>query len=211
MSEAAPAGLSFCDRLVAGPDVERMDVADTASISASIADRYAGAVFDLAQEAGSLDALQKDVALLGDALKESADLRDLMHSPLYSRAEQEAGIGAVAGKLGLSDMLGNTLRLMARKRRLFVTPDLLEALTRRIADAKGIVFAEVTSAKALTKGQSEKLAAVLKSKVGSDVEINQIVDANLIAGLIVKLGSQMIDTSIRSKLAALQNTMKEAG
>lgn len=184
---------------------------ETASISAGIANRYATAVFELAEEAKSIDALQKDVDALRDAIDSSADLRDLLHSPLYSRDEQEAGIGAIAAKLKLSAMTGNTLRLMAQNRRLFAVPALLEALKQRIADAKGIVFAEVTSAKALTKGQSEKLAAVLKGKVGSDVEINATVDEEIIGGLIVKLGSQMIDTSIRSKLAALQNTMKEAG
>lgn len=186
-------------------------MSETASISASIADRYASAVFDLAREAGTIDALQQDVAALREAVDVSADLRDLLNSPLYTRDEQDAGIRAVAAKLGLSDTMSNTLRLMAQKRRLFAVPALLTALKERIAEAKGIVFAEVTSAKALTKTQSDKLAKVLKGKVGSDVEINTTVDESLIGGLIVKLGSQMIDTSIRSKLAGLTNTMKEAG
>lgn len=194
-----------------GPDVERMDVSETASISSGIADRYATALFELSREGGSIDGLQKDVATLTEMVKGSADLRDLLHSPLYKRDAQEAGITAVAEKAGLSATVTNTLRLMAQKRRLFVVPQFLAALKERIAEEKGIVTAEVTSAKALTKTQSEKLAAVLKGKVGQDVEINTTVDESLIGGLIVKLGSKMIDTSIRSKLAALSNTMKEAG
>lgn len=190
---------------------ERMDVSETASISSGIADRYATAVFELSLEADAIDTLQADVQALSAAIGQSDDLRNLLHSPLYSREEQEAGIGAVAGAMGLSETITNTLRLMAQKRRLFAMPQMLAALKARIAEHKGIVEAEVTSAKPLTKTQAEKLAAVLKAKVGQDVEINQIVDEDIIGGLIVKLGSKMIDTSIRSKLAALQNTMKEAG
>lgn len=186
-------------------------MSEPASISSGIADRYATAVFDLSQEAGSIDALHQDVATLSEAVKSSDDLSTLLNSPLYSRAQQEAGIAAVAQKLGVSPVLANTLRLMAQKRRLFVVPALVAALKERIAAAKGIVTAEVTSAKPLTKTQADKLSKVLKAKVGSDVEIETTVDESLIGGLIVKLGSKMIDTSIRSKLNALQNTMKEVG
>lgn len=186
-------------------------MSDTASISSGIADRYATALFDLVQQASAIDALQADVQGLTASIAESADLRDLLASPLYTRDQQEAGIAAVANAMGLGEHLTNTLRLMARKRRLFAVPALMGALKARIAEAKGLVTAEVTSAKPLTKTQADKLASVLKAKVGQDVEINTTVDESLIGGLIVKLGSKMIDTSIRSKLAALQNTMKEAG
>lgn len=195
-----------------GPDIERMDVSETASISTGIADRYATAIFELAREGKKgIDTLQQDVDTLAATLSESDDLRHLLTSPIYSRDQQEAGIGAVAAKLGLSETLSNTLKLMAQKRRLFVVPQLLTTLKQRIADEKGIVTAEVTSAKALTKGQAEKLTKTLQEKVGQDVEINTTVDNTLIGGLIVKLGSRMIDTSIRSKLASLQNSMKEVG
>lgn len=194
-----------------GLDIERLDVSATASISSGIADRYATALFDLSKESGGLDALSSDVSALSEALKGSDALRDLLTSPLYSREAQEAGIAAVAQKMGLGASLGNTLRLMAQKRRLFVVPALMEALRARIAEEKGIVTAEVTSAKPLTKTQADKLAKVLKGKVGQDVEINASVDDSLIGGLVVKLGSMMIDTSIRSKLATLQNSMKEVG
>ncbi|WP_227284252.1 F0F1 ATP synthase subunit delta [Boseongicola sp. H5] len=186
-------------------------MSEPASISMGIAARYATAMFELATEAKALDALQADVAALEGALAESDDLADLITSPIYSRDETEAAIGAVAKAMGLNDMTGNTLRLMASKRRLFVLPALLRALREKIADHKGEVTADVVSAKPLTKTQSEKLSKALKASVGKDVNLNTTVDESLIGGLVVKVGSKMIDSSIRSKLNALKNTMKEVG
>jgi len=186
-------------------------VSETASISTGIASRYATAVFELATEDKALDALKADIDALDAALTESADLRDLVSSPVYSRGDMQAGIGAVAEAMGLGAMLGNTLKLMATKRRLFVAPQMIAVLRAMIADHKGEVTADVVSAKALTKTQSDKLAKVLKANVGKDVKLNATVDEALIGGLVVKVGSKMIDTSIRSKLNTLQNTMKEVG
>jgi F-type H+-transporting ATPase subunit delta len=120
-------------------------------------------------------------------------------------------ITVMAQKMKLQPMMVNTLSLMAAKRRLFVLPSLLAALRARIAEDKGEVTAEVTSAKALTKTQATKLAKTLKAQLDLDVKIKATVDESLIGGLVVKVGSKMIDTSIRSKLNALQNTMKEVG
>ena len=120
-------------------------------------------------------------------------------------------ISAVAKKMKLQTAMVNTLALMAEKRRLFILPSLLTALRARIADDKSEVTAEVTSAKALTKAQAARLAKTLKAQLGLDVKIKATVDDSLIGGLVVKVGSKMIDTSIRSKLNALQNTMKEVG
>ena len=186
-------------------------MSEPASISSGIASRYATAVFDLSKESGALDRLEGDIGALQAALTESADLRRLTASPIYARDQQAAAIGAVASRMGLSETMGNTLRLMAQKRRLFVVPAMLHRLSEMIAAEKGEVTAEVVSAKALTKAQSAKLASTLKARVGSDVKISASVDESLIGGLIVKVGSTMIDTSIASKLNALQNTMKEAG
>jgi F-type H+-transporting ATPase subunit delta len=189
----------------------RVDVSEPASISTGIASRYATAIFQLAKESKGLDALGSDIAALKEALGESADFRALISSPIYSRDAQGRAISAVADKMGLSPMLKNTLGLMASKRRLFALPQLLKELARLIAEEKGEVTAEVTAAQALTDEQQAKLAETLKARVGSDVKINMAIDESLIGGLIVKVGSRMIDTSIRSKLAALQNTMKEVG
>lgn len=186
-------------------------MADSASISSGIAARYATAVFELAREDKGLATLEKDSDALRAALEGSKDLSQLISSPLYSRDEQARAIEAVAKGLGLSPMLTNTLGLMARNRRLFVLPHLLAELRARIAEEKGEVTAEVRSAVALTKAQADKLAKTLAASVGKDVKLNAAVDERLIGGLVVKLGSKMIDTTIRSKLNALQNVMKEVG
>jgi F-type H+-transporting ATPase subunit delta len=188
-----------------------VDVSETASTSSGAAERYALAVFELAREAKGVKTLETDVAALGDALAGSADLRAMIASPVYSREEQGAAIAAVASKMKLSATVAGALGLMAANRRLFVLPQFLSALTAMIAEDKGEVTADVTAAAALTAAQSKKLAASLKASVGKTVNLNVTVDESLIGGLIVKVGSKMIDTSIRSRLASLQNAMKEVG
>lgn len=196
---------------VGGITIGRVDVSEPASISAGIAARYATAVFELARDGKGLKALEADVTALSDALAESNDLRGLISSPVSSRDEQAGAIGAIAKKMKLSATVASTLGLMAAKRRLFVLPQLLTTLQAMIAEEKGEVSADVTAAQALTKAQADKLAASLKKTFGKTVKLNLAVDDNLIGGLVVKVGSKMIDTSVRSKLAALQNTMKEVG
>jgi F-type H+-transporting ATPase subunit delta len=188
-----------------------VDVSEPASISVGIAERYATAIFAIAQENGALDGLEGGLTDLAAALDDSEALSQLTTSPLISREEQETAIVAVADKMGLDALLRNSLALMAQKRRLFVLPQLIAALRDMLAEARGEITAEVVSAKALTKGQSEKLSAALKARVGKEVSINATVDKDIVGGLIVKVGSKMIDTSIRSKLASLQNAMKEVG
>ena len=186
-------------------------MSEPASISSGIAARYATAIFDLAQDEKALGALAADVDALSAALDVSADLGEVIASPILSRDEQGRAIAAVAKKMALSGLMANGLALMASKRRLFVLPQLLAALRAMIAAEKGEVTAEVTSAKALSKAQQEALAKTLKGRFGKTVKLNTAVDESLIGGLVVKVGSKMIDTSIRAKLAALQNTMKEVG
>ncbi len=186
-------------------------MSESASISGGIAARYAKAVFEIAKETSNLDSLEGNLDELAGALSDSADLRDLISSPVYSRQAQGDAIAAVAERMGLIPVLRNTLGLMAQKRRLFVLPQLVRTLREMLAAEKGEVTAEVTSATALTDAQTAKLAETLKAQVGSDVKINTTVDESLIGGLVVKVGSKMIDTSIRAKLNSLQNAMKEVG
>ncbi len=186
-------------------------MSEPASISTGIAKRYATAIFEIAKENNDLAGLETGINDLSDALSESADLRGVISSPLLSRADQQAAIAAVADKMGLHPILRNTLALMAQKRRLFVLPQLISVLRDMLADERGEVTAEVVSAKALTKAQLEKLSKTLSGRVGKDVTIKATVDESLIGGLVVKVGSQMIDSSIRSKLNSLQNAMKEVG
>jgi F-type H+-transporting ATPase subunit delta len=194
-----------------GQDIGRVDVSETAGISTGIAARYATAVFDLAKEGKDIKALETDVAALQAAIADSADFTTLLTSPLYNRDEQGAAVTAISKKMGLSVTISNVLSLLVAKRRLFVLPHMLAVLQDRLADERGEMTAEVTTAKSLTKAQSDKLAKTLSGQVGKTVTIEQTVDERIIGGLIVKMGSRMIDTSIAAKLNALQNTMKEVG
>lgn len=186
-------------------------MSEPASISSGIAARYATALFDLAKDEKALTVLEGDIDALDAAIAASADLRSLISSPLLSRDDQGNAITAIAAKMKLSALVANTLALMASKRRLFVLPQLIADIRARIAAEKGEVTAEVTSATKLSAAQAKKLAASLKASAGKDVKLKTAVDESLIGGLVVKLGSIMIDTSIKSKLAALQNAMKEVG
>ncbi|MEL6914007.1 MAG: F0F1 ATP synthase subunit delta [Pseudomonadota bacterium] len=186
-------------------------MSEPTSISKGIAARYATAVFELAKEDKALAALESDITALSEALDASDDLRGFFTSPVYSREEMEKAVVAVSEKAGFGDTLKNTLALMAQNRRLFVVPAFAARVEELLADEKGEVTAEVVTSKALTKAQSEKLVKTLKAQVGKDVKMAASVDESLIGGMIVKVGSRMVDTSIRSKLAALQNTMKEVG
>ena len=186
-------------------------MSEPASISSGIAARYATAVFEIAKENKTLAKLESGLDDLSTALADSAELRDLISSPVISREDQGKAIAQVANTMGLQPVLKNVLGLMAENRRLFVLPQLLDQLRAMLAEEKGEVTAEVVSAKALTKTQSEKLSKTLAARVGKDVKINATVDEALIGGLVVKVGSKMIDTSIASKLSSLQNAMKEVG
>ncbi|WP_069301053.1 F0F1 ATP synthase subunit delta [Neptunicoccus sediminis] len=186
-------------------------MSDKGSISSGIAVRYATAVFELAKEANELPALEKDLDALTAALEESTDFVELISNPVYTRDEMAAAVAAIGKKMELTSTVANTLGLMAQKRRLFVLPALIDTVKGMIADEKGEVSAEVTAARKLTKAQEEKLTKTLKASVGKDVNVNVTVDESLIGGLIVKVGSKMIDSSIKSKLSNLQNAMKEVG
>ncbi len=155
------------------------------------------AVFDLAKEGKEFDQLESNLDDLSAALAGSPELMDLIHSPVYSREEQSGAIAAVSAKMDLSKTMQNVLSLMASKRRLFVVPQMINRLRELIAEEKGEVTADVASAVKLTAAQSKELAKTLTAKIGKDVKINMTVDESLIGGLVVKVGSKMIDTSIQ--------------
>ena len=186
-------------------------MSEPASISLSIAGRYAQALFELARESDGLQALEADADALGVVLKGSPDFAAMIASPVIARDEQASAVRAVATAMGVSTLMANTLALMASKHRLFVLPQLVSDLQARIAADKGEVTVEVTSATPLSADQAAKLIAALKVNSGKDIKLNASVDESLIGGLIVKLGSTMIDTTVKAKLAALQNAMKEVG
>jgi F-type H+-transporting ATPase subunit delta len=176
-----------------------------------VAGRYATALYELAQGAGAIDKVETDLLALEAALGESSELRDLISSALYSRDDQGRVMAALAARMGFGAEVANTLGVMAANRRLFVVPGMIAAVKGLIAEARGEVTAEVASARPLTEAQRESLLATLREKTGRSVKLDESVDESLIGGLVVKVGSRMIDTSIRTKLASLQNVMKEVG
>lgn len=191
-------------------ETERDHVSAQGSFSHGIAGRYATALFEIAKEEKALDTVERDLSALGEAIETSDDLKSLIRSPVYSRNEQAGAMSALASKMGISTSVSSTVGLMASKRRLFALPTMITSLKALIAQERGEMSAEVTAAKPLTQAQQDKLAATLKERFGKDMKIDVTVDESIIGGLIVKVGSKMIDTSIASRLAALNKTMREA-
>ena len=173
-----------------------------------LADRYAAALFELADERKALDQVAADLRSLRQLLAESPDLRRLVRSPILSRVEQGKAIVAVAERAGFDGLTRSFLGLVAHNRRLFAVPAMIEAFLRRLAARRGEVTAEVTSAQELTPAQLSAVNEQLRKAVGSKIAVEVKVDKNLLGGLIVKVGSRMVDASLRSKLHRLQLAMK---
>lgn len=190
---------------------ERLSVSDSASMSSGVAKRYAKAIFGLAKEDKKIESLSTDLTSMGDALHISEELNQLISSPVYNRLDQENAILAISDRMGLSDLMKSSLGLLAMKRRLNILPTLIEEVKAYIAEDKGEVTVNVTSASTLSDTQTKDLTKSLEKTIGKEIKIEAIIDESLIGGLIVKVGSKMIDSSIRSKLANLQNIMKEVG
>ena len=165
-------------------------------------------MFELADEEHGLDALAADLASLTALLGKSSDLMRLVRSPLFSRDDQEKGMEEVLKKAGAGDLTRRLVLLLAKKRRLFALADVIRAFETLLAKHRGEVQAEVTSARALSGDETAELKRVLKAKLGREPRLTAHVDASLLGGLKVKLGSRMIDTSLRTKLDGLRAAMK---
>jgi F-type H+-transporting ATPase subunit delta len=181
------------------------------SLTSGAAGRYSTALFELAREAGELDRVETDLNQLSEALAESRELDDLIRNPVYTRTEQGRAMSAIAERMGLSNLVRNVVGLMAQKRRLFALPQMIAMFRALLAEHRGEVTADVTSAHPLSDAQRNALAEKIKGSLGRDVKLNVRVDQSIIGGLVVRVGSRMIDSSIRTKLARLQNAMKEVG
>ncbi len=179
------------------------------SIVAGMAGRYATALFDLAKEQGAVDAVASDLTTIEKLLGESVDLMRLVRSPVFSAQDQSNAMLAVLGKAGISGLTQNFIKLIARNRRLFSLPDMIRDFRTLFERMKGRVSAEVTSAQPLTEGQRSQLLDSLKASLNKDVQLNTKVDPSILGGLIVKAGSRMIDSSIKTKLNNLKFAMKE--
>jgi F-type H+-transporting ATPase subunit delta len=173
-----------------------------------LAERYAAALFELADEHRSLDEVAADLRELRTMLAVSGDLLRLIRSPVLSREQQGKAIEAIAERSGLNSLVGNFLSVVAANRRLFAVPAMIEAFLAQLAARRGEVTAQVTVAQALSEAQREALNQQLRRSSGSRVTVDVHVDSTLIGGIVVKLGSRMVDASIRSKLQRLQLAMK---
>jgi F-type H+-transporting ATPase subunit delta len=173
-----------------------------------LADRYAAALFDLADERRALDQVADNLRQLRAMLADSADLRRLVRSPILSRIEQGKAIKAVAESAGFDALTRNFLGLVAQNRRLFAVPGMIVAFLARLAARRGEVTAEVTSAQELTPAQLGAVNEQLRKAMGSKIAVEVRVDPGLLGGLVVKVGSRMVDASLRSKLHRLQLAMK---
>jgi F-type H+-transporting ATPase subunit delta len=173
--------------------------------------RYALALLDLADEKKQLDQVADDLRHLKALLEESADLRRLVDSPLFSREQQAAAISAVVERVGVTELTRRVVLVVVQNRRHFALGSMINGYLAEHARRRGEIQAEVTSARALSASQLQALEETLRGILGGKVEVDVTVDPSLIGGLIVKVGSQMIDNSLRSKLQRLQLAMKGVG
>jgi F-type H+-transporting ATPase subunit delta len=187
------------------------NVASNASGTSGLGARYATALYALADEQKSLDMVAEDLRALRSLIDESADLRRLIRSPVLTRVAQGHAIAALAERAAFQPLVRNILGLMAKNRRLFVLPQVIAAYLTELAMRRGEVMAHVTSAQALSEAQRLSLDERLRRAVGGKVAIELRVDPSLLGGLIVKLGSRMVDASLSSKLHRLQLAMKGVG
>ena len=170
--------------------------------------RYAIALYDLADQDKALDAVKGDLETLRHAIAESGDLRNVLRSPVISRADQQKAMLAVLDRLGAGVLTKNTIGVLCQNRRLSMLPKVIDGFLAILSERRGEVTAEVTSAVALKADQVSAVTAALKDEVGASVNVNLKVDPAVIGGLVVKVGSRVFDASLRTKLATLELTMK---
>jgi F-type H+-transporting ATPase subunit delta len=184
--------------------------AEDPSVS-GVSGRYATALFELARDEKAIDAVAADLARFEAMLNESADLKRLVRSPVFSADQQLKALSAVLENAGIAGVSANFLKVLTANRRLFAVADVIRAFRALVAKFKGEAAADVTVAEALSDRNLDVLKSALKSVTGKDVALNVKVDPAIIGGLIVKLGSRMIDSSLRTKLNTIKHAMKEAG
>jgi F-type H+-transporting ATPase subunit delta len=180
----------------------------SAGIKASLAGRYASALFDLASEAGTVSAVESDLDRLQAALAESAELRALIRNPEVSREQIGRVMSGIGAHLGMAELTKNFLGVLAENRRVAELPAMIRAFHAIAAAQRGEVTAEVTSAHALTDEQITALEQKLRAREGCTVKLKTSVDPDLLGGLVVTVGSKRIDGSIRTRLNSLAQAMK---
>ena len=186
-------------------------VATETSGLSGLAGRYATALYDIAETAGTLDAVANDLRSVRAMIEESGDLRRLLASPVLDRIDQAKAMRALLERAGAGALTQRFIGVVTDNRRLFALPAIIDAYLRRLAERRGEVVAHVVSAKGLSQPQVERVTESLRRSLGSKVVVDLKVDAGLIGGLVVRVGSKLVDDSLRSKLLRLQLAMKGVG
>lgn len=202
---------AHANNLPASQTEKRRTVAKSSSPISAVAQRYAGSLYELAAQANAVAQVEKDLDRFEALLAGSPELDRMIKSPVFSSDEQFNAIAAIADKAGIAGLVGNFLRVVAQNRRLFAVPGMIKAFREIAAEQRGEVAAEVASAHPLTAAQQTELKAALTSVAGKDVAIAVTVDPSLLGGLVVKIGSRQIDTSLKTKLNLLKLALKEVG
>lgn len=184
-------------------------MSENSGTNSTVALRYALALFELATEAGVVDAVGADLERFVALMAESADLSELVRSPIFSKDEQLRAVSAVADAVGITGLAANFIKLTASNRRLNTLPEAAAAYARLVRDSRGEDMADVTVAHPLTDADAAELTSLLSSKTGKTIRLTSRVDPSLIGGLIVKIGSRLIDTSLKTKLNSLKIALKE--
>lgn len=193
--------------------------ADTSSSAASAsgavrssgpATRYAEALFDLARDSKALEQVEADLKTLGAVVTGAPALRAVLKSPVYDSEDKARAVAAIADKAGLSPLTKNFLGVVAKNRRLFALDGIIAAFAQRLAAHRGEVSAEAVSAAPLNSDQTKRLRGEIERVVGKAVNLTVKVDPELLGGMVVKVGSTMIDSSLKTKLNRLKSVMKEA-
>lgn len=185
-------------------------MAGETTVVSGIAGRYATALFELAHEQGKLDAVAADMADLARAIGESADLRRLVRSPVFGRDEQARAMAAVLQGAGADELTLKFVGLVAQNRRLFALADMARDFRRLLAAHRGEIAASVTSAYELSDAEVSAIKSELSAAMKTDVDVERVVDPAILGGLVVKVGSRMVDSSLRTKLQGLKLAMKGA-
>ena len=180
-------------------------------IDSGMAGRYATALFELALEANSIDAVLADLQKFDALLGESADLTRLVRSPVFGADAQLKAVSAVVERAGITGLAAQFLKVLTQNRRLFAVREVIRSYGALVARHKGEVTAEVTVAEPLSEPHRQEIKDTLDAVTGKDVRVDVKVDPAIIGGLIVKLGSRMVDSSLRTKLNGLRLAMKEVG
>jgi F-type H+-transporting ATPase subunit delta len=174
-----------------------------------VAGRYASALFELARDQRAVDAVAGDLDRFDALIRESPDLQRLVRSPVFTAEEQGKAVGAILDQAGIGGLAGNFIRLVTTNRRLFALPDMIRGYRKLVAESKGIVRAEVRLAEPPSDRVLNDIKAALREVASAEVDVDVKVDPNLIGGMIVQMGSRMVDASLRTRLNAIRLAMRE--